>query len=109
MPERLELECRLFPVQVFFNALSDRKFWEVLESLKNKVGHSINDCHCEFSSDLDYGEETFEGVRFSIYEDSVIISEEVLKLILKEIALKQIEKFPEQQSRFLEYLGDDVS
>jgi len=109
VPIRIQLADRLFPVQTFFNSISDFEFWEILDHLKNKAGYTIDVCHCRFPIDLDYDEEPFIGVRFSIYEDSVIISEEEFELFLNEVAIKQVGKFPDQRSKYQEYFGNDIT
>lgn len=89
MPDRLQLEESMFPVQAFFNAIPDDCFDKVLASLQGHVGYSINDCHCQFPSDLDPDEESFSGVRFSIYEDEVILDDEDFQGILEKVRLAQ--------------------
>ena len=85
MPNRLSLsEDRLFPVQAFFNALPDAIFQDVMTGLLRGVGASINDARCAFSSDLDPGEEPFDGVRFSLFEDQVVISEAQMREYIRE-------------------------
>lgn len=78
MPNRIHLSDSLFPVQAFFNALSDSSFLRVIEDMTKGIGSSIDVCHCNFPGDLDPGEEPFEGVSFSIYEEEVILSKDNL-------------------------------
>ena len=79
MPNRLTLDDEsLFPIQAFFDAVGDDSFVRVVDSLTKGVGYSINDCDCSFPDDLEPDEESFEGVRFSLFEQSIVISTEQL-------------------------------
>lgn len=64
---------KLFPVQAFFNAISDGAFVRVVESLLSGVGHGAEEAFCEFPDPLDPGDPPFEGVRFSIFEEEVVL------------------------------------
>src|SRR5262249_16956081 len=98
MPDRLLLnEGRLFPVQAFFNAVSDFNFVEVVRRLLSGIGHSTNDAHCNFPGDLDPGEETFDGVQFSLFEDSVVITIEELNRYVREACQSYLDCYPEEQ------------
>lgn len=98
MPWRLRLaDDRLFPVQAFFNALWDDNFIEVMRRLLCGIGGSMNDAYCRFSSDLDPWEEPFEGVRFSLYEDEVIITAAELKSYIEQACVAYLSTYPEQQ------------
>lgn len=81
MPWRLVLQNEpdeLFPVQAFFNAVSDASFLRVVDSLTRGIGAGMEDAVCAFPGDLDPGEPRFDGVRFSLYEDYVVISHQRL-------------------------------
>ncbi len=96
---RLELkEKDMFPIQCFFNAISDDSFIYILRNLINGIGASINDCHCQFPEDLDPDEDTFEGVRFSIYEDERILSISELGKIINTVCEEQIKRCPQQKN-----------
>jgi CDI immunity protein len=62
-----------FPIQAFFNAISDSDFVTVVSNLMKQVGHCDNDACCIFPSSLDPDEEVFEGVRFSLFNDRIVI------------------------------------
>ena len=95
MPDRLSLnEDRLFPVQCFFNAVSDFNFVEVIGRLLQGVGHGADYAHCTFPSDLDPGEEVFDGVRFSIFEDSVILTDEEFRYFIREACKSYLVSHP---------------
>jgi hypothetical protein len=98
MPNRLSLnDDRLFPVQCFFNAVSDFTFVEVVGRLLQGIGHGADYAHCTFPSDLDPGEEAFDGVRFSIFEDSVILTVEELRRFIREACDSYLASHPEER------------
>ncbi|MDD9966109.1 MAG: ribonuclease toxin immunity protein CdiI [Myxococcales bacterium] len=86
-----------FAVQAFFNAISDDSFVRTVTALLNSVGASFNDAHCEFPGDLDPGDPPFEGVRFSLYEDEVVLSvEEMLRVLVEACSVQRV-VHPEQR------------
>lgn len=98
MPDRLTIDDEsLFPVQAFFNAVGDESFIRVMDSLTNGVGYSINECDCSFPGDLDPGEEVFQGVRFSLFEQSVVISTQELARYIKEVCKGFVDRKPTEQ------------
>ena len=100
MPDRLLIEDEsLFPIQTFFNAVSDDSFVGVVDALTSGVGYSINDCHCHFPGDLDPGDEPFDGVQFSLFEQSIVISREELKSYLKLVCDEFVKRFPTERER----------
>lgn len=106
MPNRLAFErSDRLPVQAFFNAIPDDLFWQVVQSLLQGVGYSINDCHCEFPGDLDFCEDTFEGVRFSLYEDAVILDETELRRTLRVVCEEHVRRHPDNGHLLEELLG----
>lgn len=98
MADRLNLTDEFFPIQTFFNALGDDSFVRAANLLLDGVGYSINDCDCSFPGDLDPDEEPFDGVRFSIFEDEVVISEASLRSYVKEACEMQLSLAPSQRS-----------
>jgi CDI immunity protein len=74
-----------FPVQAFFNAWSDDSLVEIVSHLVNRQGASSDYCHCHFSDDYDPEMPKFEGVLFSHFDDSILITEgrfaDVLELV----------------------------
>jgi CDI immunity protein len=73
---------REFPVQAFFNAISDDALLDIVSHLLKRQGYSSDYCHCRFPADLDPNEPTFEGVRFSHFDDSLEITERRLAEVL---------------------------
>jgi hypothetical protein len=98
MPNRINLKDeRLFPVQAFFNAVSDSSFVQVVDHLTKGIGYSAEDAHCRFPADLDSGEEPFDGVRFSLFEDSVVIGMPQLHHFLTIVSNRYAESHPEDK------------
>jgi hypothetical protein len=105
MPDRLNLDDNsLFPVQTFFNAIGDASFIRVMNSLTNGVGYSINECDCSFPGDLDPCEETFQGVRFSLFEQSAVISNQELVGYIKKVCKDFVEMYPEEEKKISDIL-----
>jgi hypothetical protein len=71
---RIVLSDNLFPVQAFFNAMSEDSFIQTLEAFSNGVGASFNDCHCEFPGDLGPDDDPIAGVQFALHDQEIVIS-----------------------------------
>jgi len=95
---RVSLPSELFPVQAFFNAISDTHFVETMLSLHAGIGRGINDVVCSFPDDLDPGEDPFDGVRFSFFEETVVISRNMLRTVMKQACEAFIRDHPDQAS-----------
>jgi CDI immunity protein len=76
----------LFPVQAFFNAIGDASLVDIITHLVKRQGYSSDYCHCRFPGDLDPAEPTFNGVRFSHFDDVVVIAEDQFADILDMVA-----------------------
>ncbi len=108
MSKRLELVADhdpLFPVQTFFNALSDLTFVDALADLLRGVGHSVNEAHCELPGDLDPGEPSFEGARFRLFEDEVVVSRDTFERFLVAACATQVRRCPEQHAAIAQLLA----
>jgi len=103
--EQLSDRDPLFPVQAFFNALGDRTFVDALADLLRGVGHGVNEAHCEFPGDLDPGEPRFEGVRFRLFEDEVVVSRETFERFLLAACRAQAQRCPEQRAAIAHQLA----
>ncbi|WP_157760099.1 ribonuclease toxin immunity protein CdiI [Delftia acidovorans] len=86
------LENKLFPVQAFFNAMPGISLIRTLESFCNRIGAGFNDATCEFPEEVESGDDYFDGVRFSIFNEEVIISNEVFFDILSQVCSIYISK-----------------
>lgn len=95
MPNRLSLKGDLFPVQCFFNAVSDFNFVEVVGRLLQGIGHGTDYARCTFPTDLDPGEDVFDGVRFSIFEDVVVLKHEVFLDYVREACHSYLATYPD--------------
>jgi hypothetical protein len=105
MPDRLKLnKDDLFPVQAFFNCIWDSSFVKIIDGLTKQIGAGVNEAHCEFPSDLDPGEPIFEGVRFSIFEDSIVISLSELREYLDIVCSQHVLLHPEDEGAINEML-----
>jgi hypothetical protein len=83
-----------FPVQAFFNSISDSSFISIVSSLVKQVGYCTDNACCTFPGDLDPGEEIFEGVKFSLFEDAVIIDNQSFLNYLELVCNKHVEFCP---------------
>ena len=99
MPTRISLPDHLLPVQALFNAAWDATFVRFLESLSRGIDCVFNDCGCEFPSGLEPGEEPFEGVRFWLFDEKVILTESEFHQILKQVGETQKKRVPEQAAQ----------
>lgn len=92
------LNENLFPVQAFFNAMPARSLVRTLTAFCSGVGAGFSDATCEFPGELDEGEARFEGVRFEIFDESVIISNaEFFEIVLK-VCASYVEQFPDERN-----------
>ncbi|WP_152039057.1 ribonuclease toxin immunity protein CdiI [Myxococcus xanthus] len=109
MPKRLNLvgdDDPLFPGQAFFNSISERGFVEKIQQLVARVGAEIDGAQCEFPGDLEPWEPKFEGVRFSLYEDVVVVEEPVFQMFLLEACRMHVKDHPEDRARLAQILGE---
>lgn len=107
MPHRLSINNeKLFPVQAFFNAIGNDSFLEMVRCLARGVGFSCDEVDCSFASDLDPGETPFEGVRFSLFEESVIVSRSLCWSYLNAASAAYLSKYPEHQAELLKLLAE---
>jgi hypothetical protein len=105
MPARLNLhDPQLIPVQAFFNAIGDASFVKMVDCLTSGIGFSVNDVDCTFPGDLDPGEELFDGVRFSLFEERVVITRDELQHYLQITCADFIFNHPEAKPILDEFL-----
>lgn len=106
MPNRLKVDSdEYFPVQAFFNAVDDDSFLDMVGCLSNGVGFSVNDVDCSFPSDLDPDEQVFEGVRFSIASDDVVVSRKNCLSYLKSACAHYLSRHPIRKLEVTELLS----
>lgn len=73
-----EIDKKYFPVIAFFNAIPDYEFIGMLEYMLKGIGYTFNEVHCEFPGDLDPGDKMFEGIRFTVLNDEIVIDYQTL-------------------------------
>ena len=66
-----------------------------MDCLSRGIGYCDNETHCIFPGDLDPGDETFDGVEFSLFEDSTIISVEELHNYIRRVCDEYLVEHPE--------------
>jgi hypothetical protein len=88
-----------FPVQAFFNAISDDSLLDIVGHLVKRQGAGINDCVCLFPSDLDPQEIPFEGVRVSLFDDQVVITLQRLAECLDHLSASYGRAYPQRAHR----------
>ena len=109
MPSRITIsDPQKFPVQAFFNAVADSSFVAMVDHLTRGIGYASNEADCSFPSDLDPGEDVFAGVRFSLFEDWVILDKEQLLAVMKEAATAYISEYPSGRQVLEQYLSRDI-
>ena len=102
MPKRLSIvgdDDPLFPIQAFFNAIGDHSFIETIARLLKGIGAGFDDVFCEFPSDLDPGEEPFEGVRCALYEDEIVVDLDTFGRFLKLACENYVREHPEDKAQ----------
>lgn len=111
MPKRLEIvgdSDPLFPVQAFFNAVSDDSFVRTVSNLVVGIGAGADDAFCEFPGDLDPGDDPFEGVRFALYEDEVAVDERTFRRFLRLACDAYISAHPEDVEKIEDLLATEA-
>lgn len=83
MEPRLQLKPKYFPVQAFFNAISDSYFVQAIHYLSEGVGIGYEVTHCNFSNDREPDEPPFEGAHFHVFEDEVFVTWSELRDFVK--------------------------
>ncbi len=97
-----------FPVQAFFNSISDSSFIGIISNLLKYIGYCTDNACCKFPGDLDPGEELFEGVRFSLFEDVIIIDNKSFLEYLKIVCTEHIEYCPSDKEEVSNLLKSNL-
>lgn len=109
MPSRLTIsDPQMFPVQAFFNAVGDAAFVRMVDHLTRGIGYGSNEADCSFPTDLDPDEEMFAGVRFTLFEDRIVLTKEQLRAILKQAIAAYVASHPSDRLLLDEYLDRDI-
>ncbi|WP_241503518.1 ribonuclease toxin immunity protein CdiI [Bacillus safensis] len=93
-----------FPVVVFFNAITDDSFVNIVQHLSTGVGYGINDVDCTFPNDLEPGEEPFHGVLFALHDDKVIVDYQTFYYYLEQASNTYITEYPQDKKTISEVL-----
>lgn len=93
---RFKLPAKWFPVQAFFNAVSDDDFPRMVKDLVGHIGWHVDVSHCEFPEGLEPDEEPFEGAKFSLYQEEVVLSQDDLASVLATVCRVQKRRLPKQ-------------
>lgn len=96
MDLRFKFPAKWFPVQAFFNAVSEDEFPRMVMDLTNHIGWHVDVCHCEFPEGLEPDEEPFEGVKFSIYQDEIVLSYDDFIAAVRQACNEQKRRRPDQ-------------
>lgn len=102
----LVLERELFPVQAFFNAMSDRSLISTLQAFSNSIGAGFNDAVCEFPSEIEPTDQPFVGVKFYIFEEELVISRASFLSILEQVCSIYLGRHPEDRGRICTLLAE---
>jgi len=92
----LILEEELFPMQAFFNAMPARSLIKTLTAFCEGVGAGFNDAVCEFPGELDENEVPFEGVRFYIFNEVLVVSNVEFVGVLFDVCSNYANRYPER-------------
>lgn len=101
-----EWNDKYFPVKAFFNEISDNAFVRVIEYLSKGIGHGLNVAYCTFIDDIEPDEEAFEGVKFGIYEDEIIINYDDVYHYMKEACISYVKGYPEDTETIKNLIND---
>lgn len=93
-----------FPARAFFNAIHDAAFVDTIRALRDGIGASFNDVHCERPGDIQPGDEAFEGARFALFEEEVVVSEDELVRLVRLASEAQKRALPDQAAAIDEVL-----
>lgn len=87
----------MFPAQAFFNTISDNRF-VFISNLLQGIDAGFDAAYYQFPSDLAPSDEPFEGVKFSLYEDGVVVDHQTFMQYLK-LACKEYKEHPEHRHK----------
>lgn len=94
------------PVQAFFNVIPGYSFTRVIRGLVDHINVHINSSHCEFSDSeyLEPDDEPFEGVRFVLLDEEVVLTWEDFLYALRVACEAQKSLSPNQAAELDEIL-----
>lgn len=97
----------LYPLIGFFNAISMSNFVETMKHLSEGISIVIEYNGCYFPTDLEPGEDIFEGVKFSeeFLQEEVVVSYDVVYKYMQEVCEMFIKEYPEKANELYEILN----
>ena len=98
------LEQSHFPVIAFFNAVPSSNFMRTVEQMSVGIGTGINAVDCSFPDDVEDDEEKFDGVRFSVHDEEVVLNYETFYYYLNLACKNYVDAFPDDRSELENYL-----
>jgi hypothetical protein len=99
MTFRLVLDDHLLPVQMYFNAIPEYRFLDIVEALSHRHGRGLDICIIEFPELVEPGEEPFSGVKFYLPDEEVIISNQEFVMYVKKACEAHLREHPEDKDR----------
>lgn len=106
LQEKDLLEQIHFPVIAFFNAVPISNFMRAVEQMSVGIGTGINAVDCSFPDDVEEDEEKFDGVRFSLHDEEVILSYETFYYYLNLACKNYVDAFPDVRIELEKYLAN---
>jgi hypothetical protein len=117
MSRRIDIEGtpeyeKFFPVQAFFNEISDGSFIRVIDHLTRGEGYGLNVAVCTFPAHMDdyeryveRAEKPLEGVEFSLFDDDVVLDVPTFRRFLTMACEAYVKKYPEDRATIEELLA----
>jgi hypothetical protein len=102
------LDNKHFPVIAFFNAISDYNFLDVVHELSLGNGYGINATVCTFPHEADSDEEEFEGIKFSLHDDEVIVDHNTFFYYFNLASSEYVKDFPDAKESIKRSLDEIV-
>lgn len=96
----------LYPLIGFFNAISTSNFVGTMKHLAESISVVIEYNGCYFPTDLEPGEDTFEGVKFSeeYLQEEIIVSHDLVYRYMEAVCEMFVKEHPETATELCESL-----
>lgn len=75
-----------------------------VEQMSVGIGTGINAVDCSFPDDVEEDEEKFDGVRFSVHDEEVVLNYETFYYYLNLACKNYVDAFPDDRSELENYL-----
>lgn len=103
-----EIKEKYYPIIAFFNAIPDTAYIRTIGDIAKGVGSSFNDVHCEFPEDLDSEEEIFDGIRFALINEEIVVNYKILFYFLRKASETYAEDNPQDKIK-VDYILEELS